>query len=408
MSYNCNMKVLLMSFLLIFSLSVKGQDHYVLLVSFDGFRYDHAEHYELPHFLQLAKEGATTAFMRPSYPSKTFPNHYTLVTGLYPGNHGLVDNTFYDPEKNVFYRTNNRDIVEDASFYGGTPIWQYAQNNGLRSASYFWVGSEAPVQGTYPDIYKIYDHDFPNDQRIDSVFQWFSLPAKERPNVVTLYFSIVDSESHDFGPNSEENHQVLLEADRLLGRIMDGIKESGLPINLIVVSDHGMYEMKYDVDTYIDLGDLITFPKDAVKISNSETHIHLYVNDPEDISWIYDRLKSQESHYSVYLREDIPSQWHYSSDRRVGDLLLVADAGHAFKVSSKNAYYGSHGFDPYTVQEMGAIFYAWGPDIRPGSTVPPFQNIHVFPFMCRLLGIEPPECDGDAAVLAPLLRSSGN
>jgi alkaline phosphatase D len=398
------MKLLLASVLLVFSLHLSAQESYVLLVSFDGFRYDHAEHYKLPHFLQLAKEGATAPFMRPSYPSKTFPNHYTLVTGLYPGNHGLVDNAFYDREKQVFYRTNNRDIVEDASFYGGTPIWQHAQNNGLRSASYFWVGSEAPVQGKYPDIYKIYDHDFPNDQRIDSVFSWFALPKKERPNIVTLYFSIVDSESHDFGPNSEENHQTLLEADRLLGRLMEGIQQSGLPINLIVVSDHGMYEMKYDVDTYIDLGDLITFPRDAVKMSNSETHIHLYVNDPDDTGWIYDRLKSQEKNYKVYLRDEIPALWHYSSNPRIGDLLLVAGPGHAFRVASRNETYGTHGFDPYTVPEMGAIFYAWGPNIKPGSSVPGFQNIHVFPFMCRILGIEPPECDGDVAVLEPLLK----
>jgi len=398
------MKYLVISLLLFICHHASSQDSYVLMVSFDGFRYDHATQYDLPHFRQLAREGAAAEFMRPSYPSKTFPNHYTLVTGLYPGHHGLVDNSFYDPVKGVYYRTNNRDIVEDPDFYGGLPLWQLVQQSGMRSASYFWVGSEAPVNGNYPDLFKYYDHDFPNDQRIDSVFHWFALPKSERPHLATLYFSLVDSKSHDYGPNSPETYETLLEADRLLGRIMEGVRKSGLDIQLIVVSDHGMYEMHYEVDTYIEIGDLITFPKDAVKLSNGETHIHIYVNDSSDVTWIYETLKDKERNYHVYLRGEIPAQWHYRSSPRIGDILMVADAGHAFRVASTNATYGSHGFDPYSVKEMGAIFYAWGSRIRSGIHIAPFQNVHVYPFVAHLLGIDPPESDGDLAVLKEILK----
>ena len=374
------------------------------MVSFDGFRYDHAEHYNLPHFMQLIREGTSAESMTPSYPSKTFPNHYTLVTGLYPGHHGLVDNTFYDSERNVYYRINNRDMVEDPYFYGGLPIWQLVQDNGMRSASYFWVGSEAPVAGRYPDTFKYYDHDFPNDQRIDSVFHWFSLPEAGRPNIATLYFSIVDSESHDFGPNSEENHKTLLEADRLLGRIMTGIKESGLDIQLIVVSDHGMYEMHNEPETYIDISELIEFPKDAVKLANNETHVHIFVNNPGDLDAIYDTLKARESRYRAYRRNELPEHWHYNHPR-VGDILLVAEPGHAFRKASTRDIYGSHGFDPYVSKDMGAIFYAWGSRIREGHRIPPFNNVHVYPLLCRLLGIEPPaDIDGDIRVLAGILK----
>ncbi|MEJ2006511.1 MAG: alkaline phosphatase family protein, partial [Cyclobacteriaceae bacterium] len=201
-----------------------------------------------------------------------------------------------------------------------------------------------------------------------------------------------------------ETKETLLEADRLLGRIISGIENSSLPIQLIVVSDHGMYEMHYDADTYIDIGDLISFPKDAVKLANNETHIHIYVNDPENIEWIFKTLKGKQSRYRTYLREETPSRWHYNSSKRIGDILLVAEPGHAFRVASKRDTYGSHGFDPYTVPEMGTIFYAWGSRIEPGIVLEPFQNVHVYPLVAYLLGISAPTCDGDINVLKPIVK----
>jgi len=172
---------------------------YVVMVSLDGFRYDYAEQYQAPHLLRLAQEGASASAMLPSYPSKTFPNHYTLVTGLYPARHGLVGNTFYDSEKADMYRIRDREKVEDGSWYGGTPLWVLAEQNGMLAASYFWVGSEADVQGVRPSYWYPYDGDVPHGERVRQVIEWLELPPAQRPHLITCYFSVVDSRGHQIG-----------------------------------------------------------------------------------------------------------------------------------------------------------------------------------------------------------------
>jgi predicted AlkP superfamily pyrophosphatase or phosphodiesterase len=352
----------------------------------------------------MAEKGATAKSMRPSYPSKTFPNHYTLVTGLYPGNHGLVDNSFYDPDLDLRYKTSDRTIVENTDFYGGWPIWQWAKENGLRSASYFWVGSEAPIHGHYPDFWKKYDHDFPNQARIDSVFRWFELPPAERPNIVTLYFALIDDAGHAYGTDDKRLERSLKKADDLLQTIRKKIKSSGLPIDLVVVSDHGMYTMAPGPSTYIDLMAYTELPKDALRISNSGTHMHIYINDQEFGKEFYEKLKANQGDFSIYRLEDIPENWHYNKSGRIGDFLLVAEPGFSFIRSSRSEPYGAHGYDPYKVPEMGAIFYAEGPGVMPGVTLPEFQNVDVFSFVCELLGIPAATNDGDLDVLGKALR----
>ena len=177
---------------------------YVIMISFDGFRHDYVEKFDAPNFKSFIANGASAEAMMPSFPSKTFPNHYTMVTGLYPGNHGLVDNSFYDPTLDVQYGMRNRALVENPAFYGGLPLWQLVQKNGMKSASYFWVGSETAIAGSFPDYYHIYDGDVNNDDRITAVIDWLKLPQDQRPNYISLYFSLVDSESHASGPNSEK------------------------------------------------------------------------------------------------------------------------------------------------------------------------------------------------------------
>ena len=110
---------------------------YVILVSFDGFRHDYVEQIDAPNFKALMKKGAYAEALIPSFPSKTFPNHYSIVTGLYPGNHGLVDNSFYDPKRNELFELKNRQRATDPYYFGGTPLWQLARRKGLKSASFF-------------------------------------------------------------------------------------------------------------------------------------------------------------------------------------------------------------------------------------------------------------------------------
>ncbi len=396
--------ILLFVWLLPFTASAQSTDKpYVVLVSFDGFRYDYAERYNLPHFQQMIREGASSEAMIPSYPSKTFPNHYTIVTGLYPNHHGLVDNTFYDSIRDVNYATKKRELVEDAFYYGGVPLWQLTSRNGMKSASYFWIGSEAPVDGQYPDYYEIYNGSVPDRERIQSVVNWLSLPEPDRPHFISLYFSVIDDAGHKYGPDAKETKQALYYADSLLGELMSGVTALDLPVNIIIVSDHGMYPMTRDPERVIQLSEVMDLPKNKIRMINNETHVHVYCEEPLR-GKLYAQARDNENHYRAYLREASPEHWHYNSHYRIGDIILEAEPGYGFqKNSMRRETYGSHGFDPTTTPEMGAIFYAIGPNIKKGVRLPPFENIHVYPLIAHILGLPIGTIDGSLDVLEGIL-----
>ena len=205
-----NLMLLILSFFTLIPFGTKAQNtahpqekQYVLLVSFDGFRNDYPEKFNLPNFQQLKQKSSYSKGLIPSFPSKTFPNHYTIITGMYPGSHGLVDNKFFSPSLQKIYSIPDRSAVQNPDFYGGTPLWQWFQQHGIKTASYFWVGSEAPIQGQFPTYYHIYDQNIPYSKRVDEVMNWFRLPEEDRPQFVTLYFEFVDSAGHRTGTNSE-------------------------------------------------------------------------------------------------------------------------------------------------------------------------------------------------------------
>ncbi|HHX81526.1 MAG TPA: alkaline phosphatase family protein, partial [Pseudomonadaceae bacterium] len=252
---------------------------HLVLVSFDGFRSDYAERWQLPAFLAMAEDGSRSRGLIPSYPSKTFPNHYSIVTGLYPGNHGLIDNNFLDPVRQLPYRMNNRSAVEDPQFYGGKPLWQHVQDHGKRSAAYFWVGSEAPIGGRYPDYYRLYDGGVANDARIDQVIEWMRLPQAQRPVFVSLYFSLVDSAAHTYGPLANTTRQAAVEADRLLGKLASALQALPIRSNIVVVSDHGMVPVVDTASSYIHIPQLSELEKDATVVYN-QTQVLIYLRDP--------------------------------------------------------------------------------------------------------------------------------
>lgn len=385
---------------------------YVIMISFDGFRHDYVEKFDAPNFKKFIAEGSSAEAMIPSFPSKTFPNHYSLVTGLYPGNHGLVDNSFYDEELDLQYSIGNRAMVENSAFYGGLPLWQLVQQNGMKSASYFWVGSETAIAGSFPDYYHIYNDDTQNEERISSVVDWLKLPKKDRPNFISLYFSLVDSQGHRTGPNSEETKQTVLEADRLLGLLMAELKGIDLPVNVIITSDHGMNEVKPTE------ANLLTYQKlleglnpDDFRFVNNGAHAHFYLKDKAKIDQVYQALQAKENHFKTYKKGEFPENWHYNHDR-VGDVLITMEADYYLTSESNKARLlasgisrGEHGFDPYVTEDMGAIFYANGPNIRIGSKLPKFENVNVYPLVAQILGITKlPEIDGKLDVLKSIYR----
>lgn len=382
------------------------------MVSFDGFRHDYVEKYNTPNIKEFIKQGAAAEMMRPSFPSKTFPNHYTLVTGLYPGNHGLVDNTFYDKGRDTFYSIRQRAKVEDSYYYGGLPLWQLVQQNGMKSASYFWVGSEARIEGEFPSYYHRFDDAVPHKNRVNAVFDWLKLPEAERPHLMTIYFSMVDTQGHEYGPNGQKTKEAVMEADSLVGMLVEGLKKIDLPVNVILVADHGMYEMQNKPEYFIYQEDILAgLPKDDFIFVNNSTHANIFVKNKAKEDSIYNVVKARESHFKVYKKAEIPAKLHFNTHPRIGDLFFVVEPAYSIyskeslaKKPETRAVWGVHGFDPSITPEMGAIFYAKGPNIKAGIKIPVFDNIHVYPFVAAILGITPPKVDGDIKVLEGILK----
>jgi predicted AlkP superfamily pyrophosphatase or phosphodiesterase len=380
---------------------------YVVMVSFDGMRYDFIDRVVAPNFRRVADAGVRATGLIPGYPTKTFPNHYGIATGLYPGHHGLVHNTFYDPDLDAVYSIGNRDAVEDPRWYGGEPIWVTAETQGVRTASYFWVGTEAPIQGVHPGIFKYYDGSVPYAARVDSVLAWLSLPAAERPRLVMLYFDQPDYIAHDRGPDHPAVDSVVRVLDGHLGRLLDGLERTPVAdaVTVFLVSDHGMATVPQDrvvyIDDYIDL--------EGVRAIHTSTQTMLYLGgDTARIDSLARALDAMPR-ATAYRKAETPARWHYRQGRRIGDLVIEADPGWIIRTRDGRPWTGggTHGWDPY-FRPMHGIFLAQGPGIRAGVNIPAFENVHIYPLVAHLLGIEPADgIDGRFEVLAPILEPDG-
>lgn len=384
-------------------------EQHLILISMDGFRWDYLQRFQPPHLSRFVAEGVRAESMEPCFPSKTFTNHYTIATGMYPDHHGLVDNSFYDAGKDMVYGMGKRELVQDGTWYGGTPIWVRAAQAGLKTASFFFVGSEADIQGIRPHYYHNYDGSIPNEARVQQALDWLRLPTAERPRLITLYFSDMDDQGHRSGPNADEQLRTKLMAlDTVLGQLFEGVKASGLPVNIVFVSDHGMAEISVK-----NLLPIEAIEDDAQFLTvNNGALAHLYLRDTVDAEAAYVSLRAAEKYYRVYRTAETPYFETPPTNARWGDFIAVPDPGHyfvnartmAFRQRSGDTVVGEHGLDPQ-LRDMHGIFFANGPAIRQGLVVPTFKNIHVYPLMCTILGIGiPADIDGQAAVLAPILR----
>ena len=381
------------------------QKHYVVMVSLDGFRYDYAKKYGAKHILELGEHGASAPDgMIPSYPSLTFPNHYTLVTGLYPEHHGIVANSFYDPARKASYAIRDTNAVADGSWYGGVPIWSLAEKQGMRSACFFWPGSEAEIAGERPTYYLHFDDKVDERKRIDQVIAWLKLPDEQRPHFITLYYSNVDHAGHEFGPDTPQVAEAVRHVDELIGRLHADLDALHMPIDLIVVSDHGMERVQgswINLDKYVNLDNF----ESAGPL--------LYAPSEAEANRAYQKLKSADALFTVYRRAQVPAYLHYNGNPREGDPVIIPKGPYMIRAhgpepgrEDRPPPAGEHGYDPYEMHSMRAIFFAAGPDIKPGVTVKPFENINVFPLVTKILGLENPPIDGSANVLSGVLRDT--
>ncbi len=385
--------------------------HYLVLVSLDGFRWDYARRDGAAHLLALGKQGVwAPQGMLPSFPSLTFPNHFTIVTGLYPEHHGLVANSFYDETKQARYGIGDPTAVTDGSWYSGVPLWSLAEGQGMRTACLFWPGSEAEIAGHRPTWYARFDNktqatDEVQQARIDDAVALLKLPNADRPHFITIYYSEPDHEGHQFGPDAPETKAAVLKMDAMVAKLKAALDRTRLSIDVVVVSDHGMVKIE---------GPWITLDKFVDLAGFEAVGPLLYGKTEEDRVRVYNKLKQASSQFVAYRRKDVPAGLHYDQNPREGDPVIIATGPYAIRAHEPPADKadlaptpGVHGFDPRTMPQMKASFFAAGPDIVAGKTVAPFENVNLYPWMAHILGLTPAKNDGSLNILAGTLRDNG-
>lgn len=385
-----------------FSIAGNGKTNnknYTVIVSLDGFRWDYPRLHHTPNLNEIARRGVS-AIMRPSYPSSTFPNHYTLVTGLVPDHHGIVNNSFWDRENGRQYSMGDSLTRNNPDYYRGEPIWITAEKQGVTAGSLYWVGSNIDIRGMYPTYYKVWAKEprLSFAERIDTALVWLNKPEKERPRLITLYMEEPDGAGHRSGPHGNETHAIVQTMDSLIGVLMEGIE--ALPfssqVNLIVTSDHGMTDISSE--RFINANDYL----------RPEWYNHIVGSNPSSIfcsesyqDSIYNLLSGID-HIRVFKKEDIPARLNYGTNENIGDLIVIADCGWQFGFNPSRAK-GAHGYDT-ACSDMHVIFFAYGPNFKKNYKGKIFDNTALYSLMAVLLGIEPAVTDGDIKQITQFLK----
>lgn len=374
----------------------------VILVALDGYRYDYLEKYNPPVLNKIARDGVRAKWLIPCFPTKTFPNFYTVATGLYPDNHGIVENNMYDKNFDAEFHLGSKEIL-NGRWWGGEPIWVTAEKQGQRAASFFYPGSEAEIMSTRPTIFKEYNGKVPNELRVDTVLSWLDLPQNERPTMITLYFSLIDDAGHEFSGDSIETRYDVLNIDRVIGRLIDGLKARKIDeqANLIFFSDHGMATYRR---------------RDAIILDEM-----FDVNLAERVFWIgeiaqifpkagkeneiYAAIKSKlPAKAKIYRKSELPARLKFGKHQRIAPLLVLGDEGTILttrksfdqwqKEGGLNKPRGGHGYDNQ-LESMRATFIAHGSAFKKGLVAEPFENIQIYNLMAKILGLTPAKNDGD-------------
>jgi predicted AlkP superfamily pyrophosphatase or phosphodiesterase len=374
------------------------QKPYLVLICSDGFRWDYAQKYQAKNLLKLSAEGVKAASMYPSFPASTHANHFAIMSGLYASHSGIVGNEFYDPARKEMFKPR------DGSWYGEEPIWVTAEKQKMLTATFWYIDTDPEVKGVHLTyIYKhVKDQVAAPDERANTLKNWLNLPEAERPHFMAFYFPDADHTGHNFGPNSPETEKAVDYIDDAVGKMVEAAKASGLPINFIFVSDHGMMEIDREHHLHIPT----SIDKDKFVIVTQGNYVNLHAKDPADIMPMYEKLKAEKvPGYDVMLKKDLPAIWKFGPKddkyNRVGDILLVAQYP---KVFTENNTVGAHGFDAHQYKDVQATFYAWGPAFKQHLQIPSFENVEVYDIMTRILGIKGLPNDGTGNVAKEILK----
>jgi len=377
----------------------------LVLISLDGFRWDYCDLHprETPHLNQLKREGVSARGLIPVYPTNTFPNHYSIVTGLYPSHHGIINNHLFDPQLGEFFHYNRAASVQDSRWWGGEPIWVTAGKQGRHSAASFWVGSEAAIGGRRPTYWTPYDYTIPFEARLNQLRGWLRQPAATRPAIITFYFEEANSAGHNFGPDSPELVQAIRQLDGQIGMMRDRLAADGSIANFVLVPDHGMTACGNDrVVVLEDIVDLAT-----VQLDFDDTAVGLRPRTVEAAALL--KKLASVPHGKAYALEELPARFHLTPNPRHPPVWIVPDEGWRFLRRAQLGRFsdrplmGQHGYDP-AFESMRGIFIAHGPAFKSGVVVESVENIHIYNLLCAALGLQPAPNDGDARLVKAALR----
>ena len=370
---------------------------YVILISFDGFRWDYVDRGITPNFDYIKENGVSAKSLRSCFPTKTFPNHISIVTGMYPEHHGIITNGFPDYINGTYYSMYDSISRRDAKWYKGEAFWETAERQGIKTASHFWPGCDVTLPYRHPTYYYEYNGKIPYRKRVDDVINWMKLPYDQRPHFITSYFESTDTYGHRYGPDSPEINFAIAQLDSILGYYFEKLKEINLldSTNIIVVSDHGM--------TNVSTKRVVNIEKilEGYGYRNNDKGPFMELEpDSGQLNKIYNKLKENENHYRVYKREDVPAYFHFSNNPLISKIIVIAENGWSIETNKtlhdmiKWKTKGDHGYDNYWM-DMNGIFYAIGPAFKKNYQVGTINNIDIYPLLCKIFNIFPnPLIDG--------------
>lgn len=383
----------------------------VILFSMDGFRAEYLQTWDIlmPNINKLKTCGTHSKYMRAAYPTKTFPNHYTIVTGLYPESHGIIDNNMYDVKLNKNFSLSSKE-KNDPAWWHGQPVWLTAMYQGLKAGTYFWPGSDVAVNGSFPTRYMVYNRSIPYEERIFQLLNWLDLPQTERPDFYTIYVEQPDSAGHDSGPVSAKVIQALQSVDKVFGMLMEGLKLRNLQncVNIILLADHGMDQTYCDKVEYMtDYFSQINFymyegPSPRIRSRNVPQDFYSF-NSEEIVRNLSCRKPDQ--HFKAYMTPHLPKRLHFANHIRIDKVHLLVER-QWLAVRNKNYKLcggGTHGYDN-EFKSMEALFLAYGPSFKEKTEIKPFENIEVYNLICDLLRIQPAPNNGSHGSLNHLLK----
>jgi len=407
--------LLLVAFFAAHSISIDGQKPIkdlkptVILISLDGFRYDYIDKYSSPTLNKLAKGGVRAKWMIPSFPTKTFPNHYAIATGLYPEHNGIVENNIWDFD--VVFGLDKREEVQNPRWWLGEPIWVTAEKQGQRAGAFFFPGTEAEIGGVRPTFWNQYDGKVPNETRVDTVLGWLDLPKEKRPTIYTLYFSDTDDAGHGYSPDSEETRKAVEKVDGDIKRLMDGLKTRKIEskVNIIIVADHGMATV--DQRNVVIMDDLINLDDTERYLTTGE--IWQIFPKPGKEESILAALQKPGLHTTCWAKNQIPSRLNYQDGPRIAPIVCSSDLGWIMTTRERNetmkkrdSYlrpHGAHGYDN-RYQEMQGTFIAHGRAFKRGYVAKPFPHVDVYHSSCKILRLKPAKNDGNLRRVRAMLR----